>query len=256
MKQNSELMSRGEWNEFWQNVDSCTYIRSYKFHDYILLNSILRIIDTIHPKRMLEIGSVNSKIFYRLPRTCKDDISFFGLDPSIDALRASRTMYDNNRVFLTCGDLFSSPLSVGKFGVVASFGLIEHYRDPQPYIRRCLDLLAPGGTLIAGYPSYRGLTGWIQRLVNPAALEHHFSLSAASMATEFECAGLHDINCRYFGLFNPNMIDWGKGKLRRELMYGCFAAISPMEWLARIAGIGSLPGLVSSYVMATGRKPA
>lgn len=251
----NELMHKDDWDEFWDHVDPKAYIRTLYLHDRLMLSYLASLIRRYKPKRFLELGCACSKNLYRLPGISGPGPVFFGLDPSLGALQASSALFDTKRVLLTGGDLFAAPYKPGSFDLVVSFGLIEHYRDPQPFLQSCIDLLEPGGLLIAGYPSYQGLTGYLQRRINPIALEHHFSLPSARMSAEFNKAGLIDINSSYFGLFNPNMISWGKGKLPKAMMYFCFAVTRPLEMLAGITGWQSMPGALASYVVASGVKP-
>ncbi|MBW7996615.1 MAG: class I SAM-dependent methyltransferase [Candidatus Glassbacteria bacterium] len=251
----NELMEREDWDEFWDGVNPVEYVRSLTYYDRLLLAFLSRQIRHSRPARVLELGCVYSKNLHHLPRSIDSVTQFYGLDTSLAPLNASACLFDSLRVSLTAGDFFAAPYKPGSFGLVASFGLIEHYLDPQTFLKCCLGLLEPGGILIAGYPSYQGLTGWLQRKVNLAALEHHFSLPSGKMAAEFERAGLIEVKSEYFGLFNPNMIGWGKGRLRRGLMFAFFAAARPVEWLSRLVRVTSLPGSLSSYIIASGRKP-
>lgn len=252
---NNELMNPEEWDEFWQKINPAVYVNTRTFHDKSLLERLQGYIHRYQPANVLEVGCVCSKNLYMLPNATDSRIAYYGLDASVPTLRVSGALFDSERVRLAAGDLFNAPFKNGSFGMVVSFGLIEHYRTPASFLRCCIELLEPGGMLVAGYPSYQGLTGWLQQLVNPRAFDHHYSLAADKMRQEFEQTGLTEVVSDYFGLFNPNMIDWGKGLLRKGLMYGCFAAARPLEWLASLSGVHSASGKLSSYVIATGRKP-
>ena len=51
------------------------------------------------------------------------------------------------------GDLAALPLRARSFDLVVSFQVIEHLRDPAPYLRAIGDLLAPRGTALLSTPN-------------------------------------------------------------------------------------------------------
>jgi SAM-dependent methyltransferase len=77
-------------------------------------------------------------------------------------------------------DLFGEDLdSVGKFDVVYSLGLIEHFENFEGSIERHAALARPGGTVIIGCPNLRGLNWLLMRLMRPRALATHNLTSMA-----------------------------------------------------------------------------
>jgi SAM-dependent methyltransferase len=53
------------------------------------------------------------------------------------------------------GDLSALPLRARAFELIVSFQVIEHLRDPAPYLRAIGELLAPGGTALLSTPNRR-----------------------------------------------------------------------------------------------------
>lgn len=51
-----------------------------------------------------------------------------------------------------------------RFDVVASFGFVEHFNDPQAVIRKQLDLVNPGGHLVLSVPHFWGMQGLFRKL--------------------------------------------------------------------------------------------
>ena len=247
------------WGDFWSGVSAEEYLSRLTLHDRRLagvLLSYLREGGGSKDRRVLELGCVYSKNLFFLPGRTGPEIRYFGLDTCIDpALRTGRTNPHRN-VNIVVGDMFDCPFKAETMEMIISFGLIEHFPRPDKFLEACFHLLCPGGRLVVGYPSYTGLTGMIQRRVNPSALEYHFSLPAAGMAAELGSSGFTAVEAGYFGMFNPNMIDWGRGRLRKLLMYSAFAAIRPLEWLSRLTGKQFRSEGFSSYVLAGGIKPA
>jgi SAM-dependent methyltransferase len=60
-----------------------------------------------------------------------------------------------------------------KFDVVFSAGFIEHFTDTDLVFRKHCDYLAKGGTLFISLPNFKGISGWIQKWVDPANYAAH-----------------------------------------------------------------------------------
>jgi SAM-dependent methyltransferase len=63
------------------------------------------------------------------------------------------------------------------FDVVASVGLIEHFRDVGPIVRRHVELLNPGGYLVLWIPNHRGINGTVLKWVQPELCAAHNHMS-------------------------------------------------------------------------------
>jgi len=59
------------------------------------------------------------------------------------------------------------------FDTVLSFGLVEHFPDPEPILHLHADLVRPGGYVIVGLPNFRGINGMLQRLFDRQNLAAH-----------------------------------------------------------------------------------
>jgi SAM-dependent methyltransferase len=74
---------------------------------------------------------------------------------------------------LRCEDFFETSFAPGSFDFVYSIGLIEHFDDPRPIVRRHVEMVKPGGTVMIAIPNYGGLYGRLQRWLDPANLGIH-----------------------------------------------------------------------------------
>lgn len=59
------------------------------------------------------------------------------------------------------------------YDIVVSLGVIEHFEDPYPVLKRHLDFLKPGGKLILGIPNFRGANYLIQKRLDKTLLDKH-----------------------------------------------------------------------------------
>ncbi|MFH1068154.1 MAG: methyltransferase domain-containing protein [Candidatus Glassbacteria bacterium] len=258
MQANNHETRDVDWDVFWERVSFDSYVEKETYHDRLIHARLKYWIANTCPmtpiRRFLEIGGAYSKVLYRLSEEAGCGIELYGLDNSERTARRTGEKFARRNIKIVVGDIFNSPLQSASLQFVASFGLIEHFPDPTDYLDKCHEILAPGGRLVVGYPSYCGITGYLQRRINPAAFDFHFSQPAERMREIITRTGFSEVKAEYFGLFNPNMIDWGESRAARFVMYCCFTAVRPLEWLGRITGRSYSGKWSSSYVIATGVK--
>lgn len=60
-----------------------------------------------------------------------------------------------------------------RYDVVCSFGFLEHFKDTREVIRRHVQLVRPGGTLILSSPNFRKLQHVLHRLLDAEGLARH-----------------------------------------------------------------------------------
>ena len=92
-----------------------------------------------------------------------NNLKLFGLDKSkMGCILAIIKDNDGNSLTnIICGDILNSPIKAEKFDIVFSFGLIEHFDNPNDVLKKHVDLLKPGGLLICIVPNVCGLQGKI-----------------------------------------------------------------------------------------------
>jgi SAM-dependent methyltransferase len=71
------------------------------------------------------------------------------------------------------GDLLDPNLDVGRFDVVYSLGLIEHFDDLTAVVAAHTRLVEPGGLLVIGAPNITGINRWFMERVCPGRLSWH-----------------------------------------------------------------------------------
>jgi SAM-dependent methyltransferase len=70
-------------------------------------------------------------------------------------------------------DFLDPALDIGRFDVVCSFGLIEHFTDVEAVVAAHARLVRPGGTLVIGAPNVRGVNHWFMKRLGPNRLAAH-----------------------------------------------------------------------------------
>jgi len=113
-----------------------------------------------------------------------------------------------------CADAFDDGFQQsvsGKFDVVLSRGLIEHFTEMPPVIDAHLGPLRGGGLLIVTIPNYRWLNyavGWLT--IRDSYPLHNFAIMDSSRFSGlFESPQLETLRCEYLGGFDFGMFDDG-----------------------------------------------
>lgn len=188
-------------------------------------------------KELIEVGCARSAV---LPLFAKKlGFKVAGIDYSPNGCEQTRLMLQREAVpgEICCCDIFSVPDElVGRFDVVVSFGLIEHFTDTTAIVTALSRLLKPGGLMFTNIPNMNGMTGFAQRFLDKAVYDIHVPLTSEVMREAHEHAGLKIVACNYFlstnfGVVNLNSLRvhslewWAK-----KIMLAVLARISIGVW--------------------------
>jgi len=214
------------------------------------------------PRRLLEIGCARSTF---LPYLAHDfGFQVEGLDYSEVGAAQARRLLAREGVpgSVTCADMFAPPSTLlGRFDVVVSFGVMEHFRDTADALRAAARFLVPGGLLVTFVPNLAGVTGWLQKRMNPAVYAIHNPLDDRQLGAATTRAGLALVASRYvassnFGVLNLVGVESAPGYGAKRRVYQLMCALSVAGWLVdeRVVSVPRTRAL-SGYVLAVGRKP-
>jgi len=153
-------------------------------------------------RKGLEIGSAPGRISLELWRRL--GIMPYGLEYTESGVRTQKALYRKfglSEEWVMHGDLFDASWRerhTEAFDLVASFGLIEHFGDPEDVAAKHLELLRPGGILVLTVPNLNEST-WYGRLVrryNPPVYDIHNTRTCTRegllrLASSLECDIIH-----------------------------------------------------------------
>jgi SAM-dependent methyltransferase len=159
-------------------------------------------------------------------------------------------------------DFFQPPPQLaGRFDVVVSFGVVEHYRDTAGVIRALSRFLRPGGLMVTQVPNMVGMVGTLQRWFNRPVFEKHVPLSTAALEDAHHAGGLDVESCQWFafanfGVVNLGGLPAGGGREAKRLVTTALVALSAGAWALEDRGVRLPPNRRSSpYVVCVARKP-
>jgi SAM-dependent methyltransferase len=104
------------------------------------------------PGRLLEVGPGQGVDLF-----CLRALGWEAQGLEVDPVAASRARQASG-CEVTVGTLESAGYAPGSFDLVYMSHVLEHLPDPARALRRCLELLAPGGRLVLVHPNPSGLT--------------------------------------------------------------------------------------------------
>ena len=123
--------------------------------------------------RYLEIGCAPGKLLAWVRSELHATVA--GLDYSEAGIAQCRTLFTALQLEaeLYCADLFNHEIPAESFDIVASFGVVEHFNDPRPAVRKHIELVRPGGVALIAIPNYGGLYGILQKWCDKENLALH-----------------------------------------------------------------------------------
>ena len=259
------------WNQNWQHkslpalwdVDGNS-LRSYPERCFFrCITDVLTSHDLAHAgKSLVEVGCARSAVL-PLMRS-KLGFSIAGIDYSpigCEQTRAILAREDiNGEVFQA--DVFSPSADLlGRFDVVLSIGLVEHFSDTTTIVRALSELLTPGGIIITIVPNMNGATGFAQKTLDRGVFDIHLPLTREQLRDAHVSAGLRVENCNYFlpssfGLVNLNTTSRQSAVwwLKKVVLAG-LSRLSMLSWWVE-EHVGTLPvsRLFSPYINCIASK--
>lgn len=203
------------WDQIWESSDMPQAVNpkdrglsnyvNRRFHEYFC--QIFSNMDT-QGRKVLEIGCARS---IWLPYFAKEfKFKVYGIDYSEAGCEQAIQSLANEGVAgeIVCADFFSPPQSMmGVFDVAISFGVVEHFQNPDKCIAAFSKFLKPGGLLFTNIPNLCGLNGFIQKMINRPIYDIHLPLDKESLIRSHQINGLKIISCDYFIFINLGVLN-------------------------------------------------
>jgi 2-polyprenyl-3-methyl-5-hydroxy-6-metoxy-1,4-benzoquinol methylase len=254
------------WDNIWADrqlagaVDPCAkglnHYVDRKFHSFF--QQTFAGMDT-DSKTILEIGCAGSQW---LPYFAKQfGFKVSGIDYSELGCRQAREILTNEGVEgdVVCSDFFSPPEEMlGKFDVVVSFGVVEHFDDTAECLERLSRFLKPGGLMITSIPNMTGMIGYVLKRVNRRFFDIHVPLDDLALALHHRKGGLQVLSCEYFLFVNWNVIriDNWDNRVWQEIGVRLRSWVSKGTWcIESLLPVLKPNRLTSPYINCVAAKP-
>lgn len=190
-------------------------------------------------KRLLEIGCAGSAWLPYFSREFGFRVT--GIDYSELGCQQARDVLEREGVNgdIICCDAFQPPATLfGRFDVVVTYGVVEHFLDTAGCLADLARYLAPGGILMTVIPNLSGSLGAILKLLDPESYAIHVAMTARGFATAHQSAGLSLESARYFApvnyaiLQNNTTYDSGLGGRIKERVRSLLVRATFVAWYA------------------------
>jgi SAM-dependent methyltransferase len=254
------LAGQSYWDSYWSRLEipvEVTRSPTNSATKDAILDVLERYVVRRPELRVLEVGGAPGQYLAWMARSfgCRCAV----LDYSPIGCDMARRNFEALGIDLAINerDLFGDELdSVGRFDVVYSLGLIEHFEQFGTAIERHAALAKPGGLVIIGCPNLRGVNWLLMRLVRPRALAIH-NLTSMDVGSWDSAAGRSGMDPLFAGPvagFDPLMFTdvERRGLLTRVFRAGMQIMDGLLRWLRPLRRLNSR--WFSGYLIAVYRK--
>lgn len=201
----SKLSTQSYWDEVLRSAQlprvnsprSYLYSITMKFADMVLSNK--------HYKTFFEVGCGSSGWLPYFAKKYGYRVS--GLDYSevgCQLAEKNLEMLNIDHDTILCKDFFLPDPSEGKkFDVVFSYGVIEHFSNPQEIVGIFnKNFLNDGGAMITLVPNFTGVNAWMTKIFMRDVYDIHNKITAKQLAAYHTENGMKVLKNGYAGVFS------------------------------------------------------
>lgn len=205
-----------------------------------------------HGARVLEVGCGSSEWLPQLALATGCMVVGVDIEPFAAELASANLHGAGVGGRILCRDAFDLEQNAelkGRFDLVYSMGVMEHFRDVVERLAVIREYLRKGGRILTTVPNLHGINWFLQRLASREVLEMHVIHTAETLVRAHEAAGFKTVRSGYVGFYDGFLTDAGRntGRINRTIhRWLCWlTSMSSEAWLriGREAGAPELPWL-------------
>jgi hypothetical protein len=187
------------------------------------------------PRPLFEVGCAPGAWMGFLSRQLNAEVS--GCDLSALGVATTR---ENLRLLGVPGRVYEADVFdlaeriPDRFGLVYSFGVVEHFDDLTGILRAHADLAELDGTVVVTAPNLQGVSGAIFRGASPTLMNSHRPVTPADLRRAAQQAGLEPAAAGYGGPLSAFVwLDRIDSRIRRLVTYAFSLAMGLLTFGAR-----------------------
>lgn len=251
------LTDRASWDLMWSRRRDVHFPDRSWYPD----DRFIRLFDSlpVHNDRpvVLELGAAASRWLPFLAVRWQAEV--WGLDYSTRGCELARDALARTGVHGTIlqRDLFDpNDDLVGRFDLVYSLGLIEHFSDTAAAVRAMTRFTRTGGFVLSVVPNMCGLIGLVQRLADRDVYAGHARLTPEALHRAHRSTDLVPIRWGWFGSYDPTVVSEGRsGRItERVLSAWRFATRTPIWATLRLLRAEPESRLFSPHVVCVAQR--
>lgn len=207
-----DLAGKNYWNSVYSN-NNCDFISSWTPRSYlelVIARNLEEVIVKFKPQSILEIGCGNS--FWLVYLNKKYGVRVAGLDYSEEGcdLVRKRLIAANVEGVIFCDDFFNENLNVvGKYDLVLSLGVIEHFSNTLFALKNISKYVHEGGVLFTEIPNFHfSIYYFLCKIWQPNQLNKHNLFNLKMLMKYYKQLNYVNVDGRYIGCFSLDLIPW------------------------------------------------
>lgn len=213
----NELTTLDYWSEQWADTPIPTYDLKDPYFEarHKLFTAVLHRLKEYKERRLrvLDVGCGNGLMLRFLKE--QFDLDVFGIDYS-ESWRQAKEMAGSLDLEIHVGHMDFMKDDVveqfGEFDVVATFGVVEHFRDPILPLKRLRDMLVNGGCLVTLVPNFHGVFNRLWKLYDSENYLLHKPVTVRQLDSYYQQLLLVDRRLWRFGRYRlPGLHDVSSG---------------------------------------------
>jgi 2-polyprenyl-6-hydroxyphenyl methylase/3-demethylubiquinone-9 3-methyltransferase len=169
-----DLTSSEHWDANWDAGRNAAPIARGR---RLYIDAICDALDEVMPRgadvSTVELGGAPGRWLVYVHRAYRHRVALVDYSPVGVAQARAALRAEGIDAAIHQGDIFDPNLDVGRFDVVYSLGLVEHFDELTPVLAAHARFARPGGLVVIGMPSYRGVNRLLKRWLQPAGYAVH-----------------------------------------------------------------------------------
>ncbi len=185
-------------------------------------------------KKIVEVGGAGSAWMILLASKFTDSV-FVAIDYSKEGCTLlDKYSRDNNidNIHIVCTDFFDCQELEGKFDVLYSFGVVEHFTDLSSVIVSFRKYLNDTGKMVTFIPNMTGIIGKLTKIFNKDVYDIHILYDREALVAGHVEAGMKVLRSGYLGSSGFGVLS-SCFKKQRGIKYQCYkylTRISKLIW--------------------------
>ncbi len=239
----TRLSEKEQWESRWSNVNK----KKLTFDpEQPLFRETHRILCKYLPKennaKFLEVGAYPGKYLWYFHEYHRYEP--WGIEYVESCAHQAQEMLDREKVpaHIIVGDFFNlnaaEHINESGWDLVASFGFVEHFDEPEVAVSKHLEVTRSGGMVVVSVPNHAGWNGKIMRYVDQDKWQQHNCMSLDDLVEAFNQAGNNKIlfsgHVGHVGFWNAGVYSRVK-KLMGKWYLLARAPLWLIEWLGQWA---------------------
>ena len=269
----NKVKSIQDWKQYYSSRDKkeklCDFINIDDFRNTPHKLILSEIGNVIKQKRhqgkepcVIEIGAGDSNILIDIAKRYDLKNEICGLDYLQEACLKLKKKSEKHSISINtiCTDLFSPPPKMlGKFDIVLSFGVVEHFTDLKSVMKAISRYASKNGIIFTLIPNNKdGIYGWMMKRLNKKVYDAHVLYSKEDLRKAHESTNLEVLHCDYLVSSNFGILSWCFANKKHGItywLYKQFTRISKVIWLLETNfGYMKPYPLFSPYIVCIARK--